>query len=109
MPVNELARFEGSSNFPGEFRVAMILLAQQISSPHRAAQWLEFLADQPPEARLDDALLNPPEGRHHVANGIKEALEGLITDDARDLLIERVQHWLAIVGRFSFDLTRRRA
>ncbi|MGQ3054121.1 MAG: P-loop NTPase fold protein [Roseateles sp.] len=108
VPANELARFEGSANFPGEFRVAMILLAQQISSPHRAAQWFEFLAEQPPAGRLDDALLHPPEGRHHVVNGIKEALEGLITDDARDLPIERVQHWLAIVGRFSFDLTRRR-
>lgn len=108
VPANELARFEGSANFPGEFRMAMILLAQQISSPHRAAQWFEFLAEQPPEGRLDDALQHPPEGRHHVANGIKEALECLITDDARDLPIERVQHWLTIVGRFSFDLTRRR-
>lgn len=108
VPANELARFEGSANFPGEFRVAMILLAQQISSPHRAAQWFEFLAQQPSEGRLHDALLHPPKGRHNVANGIKEALEGLITDDARDLPIERVQHWLTIVGRFSFDLTRRR-
>lgn len=108
VPANELARFEGSPNFPGEFRMAMILLAQQISSPHRAAQWFEFLAQQPSDGRLHDALLHPPEGRHHVANGIKEALGGLITDDARDLPIERVQHWLTIVGRFSFDLTRRR-
>lgn len=108
VPASELARFEGSANFPGEFRVAMILLAQQIFSPHRAAQWFEFFAQQPSDERLHDALFHPPEGRHHVANGIKEALEGLITDDAHDLPIERVQHWLTIVGRFSFDLTRRR-
>ncbi|MNV86711.1 hypothetical protein D3C71_1807640 [compost metagenome] len=86
----------------------MILLAQQISSPHRAAQWFEFLAQQPSDERLHDALLHPPEDQRHVANGIKEALEGLITDDARDLPIERVQHWLNLVGRFSFDLARRR-
>lgn len=109
VPAHELARFEGSANFPGEFRVAMILLAQQISSPHRVAQWFELLVEQPPEGRLDDALLHPQEGRHHVAMAIKEALEGLITDDVRELPIERVQHWLAIVARFSFDLTRRRA
>lgn len=108
VPANELARFEGSANFPGEFRMAMILLAQQISSPHRAAQWFDFLAQQPSDERLHDALLHPPEDQRHVANGIKEALEGLLTDDARDLPIERVRHWLTIVGRFSFDLTRRR-
>lgn len=32
--------FEGSANFPGEFRGAMILLAQQISSPQRP-RWVE--------------------------------------------------------------------
>lgn len=108
VPANELARFEGSANFPGEFRVAMILLAQQISSPHRAAQWFEFLAEQPPEGSLGDALLSPRTNRASVINSIKDALDGLLTNDARELPIERVQHWLTIVGRFSFDLTRRR-
>ena len=37
-------RFEGSANFPGKFRVAMILLAQQISSPQRAARWFRLTA-----------------------------------------------------------------
>lgn len=109
VPANELARFEGSANFPGEFRVAMILLAQQISSPQRAARWFEFLAEQPLKSTLEDALRSPLVERFSVDNSIKDALEGLLTDDARDLSIEQIQHWLSVVSRFSFDLTRRRS
>lgn len=108
VPTNELMRFEGSANFPGEFRVAMILLAQQISSPQRAARWFEFLAEQPPESTLEDALQSPLIERFSDKKLVKDALEGVLTHDARDLSIERIQHWLSVVGRFSFDLTRRR-
>jgi len=59
VPANEPMRFEGSANFSGEFRVAMILLAQQISSAQRAARWFELLAEQPLESILEDALQSP--------------------------------------------------
>jgi hypothetical protein len=109
VPVNELARFEGSANFPGEFRMAMILLALQISSPQNAARWFEFLAEQPLESTLEDALQSPQGKQFLGNNSIKDAQEGEITHDVRDLSIERIQHWLSVVGRFSFDLTRRRS
>lgn len=108
VPAHELARFEGSTNFPGEFRIAMILLAQQISSPHRTAEWFELLADTAPEGSLYEALRNPPSEHQTVAKSIRAGLEGLLVDDASEVAIERVKHWLAIVCRFSFDLARRR-
>lgn len=59
VPAFELVCFEESANFPGEFRVVMILLAQQISSTQFAARWFVFLAEQPPKSTLVDALRSP--------------------------------------------------
>jgi len=42
-----------------------------------------------------------------LIHSIKGALEDLLTDDVLELPIERMQHLLALVGRFSFDLSRR--
>lgn len=92
MSANELVRFEGSANFPGEFRVAMILLAQQILSPKRAARWFEFLAEQPLESIMEDSLQNPLVERFSGNNLIKDAPEGVLIHDAHDLSIERIQH-----------------
>ena len=43
VPANELARFEGSANFPGEFRVAMILLEVNAGGE----LWGDILEDVP--------------------------------------------------------------
>jgi hypothetical protein len=107
VPANERVRFEGSANFPYEFRVAMILLAQQISSSQRTARWFEFPAEQLLESNLENALQSPQVERFSGNKLIKDALEVGLTHDARDLSIERIQRWLSVVNRFSFDLTRR--
>lgn len=107
---NELQRFEGSPDFPGEFRLTMVLLAIQIYAPQMAAQWFPQLASQSSQERLDTALRVATDGSDNLIHGaMSNALDELLADGSMDLPIERAHHWVPIVSRFSFDLTHRRS
>lgn len=109
-----LAEFEGSADQPGVFRLAMLLLALQISAPRESGLWFAGLRDvagktpSSDQSFVDRVLKEgplqvpgiDPQQAQRLADQVLECLDGAPLRVRPAILAE----WTARVGRFSFDL-----
>lgn len=111
VPANELERFEGTEAAPGDFQIAMVLLALLTGYPRVAVATFRRIQEAKAEARWREVILGEPRSLSNrgADDGPSnaEVLNALVSRLA--LADERVapfQGWVPRVARFSFDAAR---
>jgi hypothetical protein len=105
----DLRQFEGTAALPGDFQIAMLLLALLIGNPEECAVLFPKLQKAAMEG--DDVLeylqdLKKSGIDPETAEGLEGKLNSIVSDSAFPNTAEVFLEWLPRVSRFSFEVGR---